>query len=322
MAIELQDEQQVGVSIEFLVGDHDVPVPELNRILDATQQAIYTVGAYDTGRTRLRGDVRRQYTLGVASSHHSDLFLHLVPITTLLYEQLPLFESVAKDIALGLATNLLYDAAKVAFRKMKDHYEGKPPDIVDVADEKEESPEVILEQGLWQTSCQHAAGVAALGQSVRTSMRTPDGTVIEWEATPPAAKRIIEQNAERRSQVRRFRDCELMNISIPGPTLRARIPFFGGIEIRCESHLPVTTIAETRLRLHDKYSIVGSAVWKPGRLPQKKPTSIEVTAVEDEMGHVIFVSIPDAETQLDTDNEGQERRDLFSLEGDEDFDEV
>ena len=300
-----------GISITFLVGDEVVPVPVLNSILQSTQQAIYAVGAYNTGRDRLRGEVRRQYTLAVASIHHSDLYLHLVPLTTLLIEQLPLFGTIAT----GLATNLLYDAAKVALLKMKDHYAGKLPAIVVTPDDTEESAQAILEHRIWQTSCQHAEAVAALGHPVRTLMRTPDGLEVEFEANPNEARRIIEQNAEMRSQVRRFRDCELISISIPGPTLRARIPAYGNSEIRCDCQIPVTTIAETRLHLHRRYAIVGAAVWDPGRHYQKRPTKIEVTTIEDVTGEVILMSVRDADVRPD-ENEDNDL-DLFQSDGDD-----
>lgn len=287
--------QSAGISVDFLVGEKNVPVPVLAGILSSLQQAIYVVGAYETGRERLRGEARRRYTLAVSSAHHSDLHIALLPLIQIAAEQLSLFGQVG----INVASNVLYDAAKYGFSRMKAHYQGDHPQTSIIPETPDLTPETIRDQALWQASCKHAAEVTKLGGSVRTSLRTPDGSEVMFDATPSSAARIIETEAILRGQAQKYKGCEMRKITIPGPTLHARIPTYGNAEIRCVGNIPTTMVSEANVRLYHHYTIVGTPIWARSKPSQGKQTRIEVITLEDAAGDIILASVLDDEDYVD-----------------------
>lgn len=283
---------QVGspdiIGVDFLIDQGAVPIPVLNSALAALQQGFYAVGAYNTGKTQLRGAQRFHYTLNVEAIRYGSLHVDLVPAVILAIQQADLFTGVIENVA----ANVIVEAGKFMLRRLVDHFGGKPPESIINPNEPEQSPEVLRDQALWQCACDIAAPIVKSGIPIHVSMNTHDGTIIKVEANRNRAARVLQQDAIWRGRAQKYRNCQLVGVDISGPYLRAKIPYFQDTVMRCAfESLNPALVANSLLFGSEKYTIIGIPVWNPGRYHQAKPSKIEIITVEDSEGDIILTSV-------------------------------
>lgn len=264
-------------------GAAPIGVPDLVRLLDSLQKAVFTAAAHQLrlpGTRNLSADQRRHHTLALLGLRAGDLVFELAPLSAFEQTGAPtLFSAadlaqVARDSARPVVTTVgaAVDALAAHFTQSTDRLQKS--DLIS----------------------RYAVAIAAtainLRHTIEITVTEQSGALHTLHADEPSSLRVLALEAVDHGDLQLFTGCVVRDILTSQSALYAEIPTYDDALVRCEYADEAESDITWHIRPGDSISILGTPYWPHRAQQADDPDTIKIASIltkdGDLVGHTVL----------------------------------